>query len=756
VNTTSDPDDIHVLHVDDDPAFAELVETFLGRHEDVVVHSETDPEAAIDRVESVDCVVSDYDMPDVDGLELLRRVRERRPKLPFVLFTGKGNEEIASEAIAAGVSGYLQKGGGSERYELLVNRIRTVVSEARATERAREATERLEEVFERTTDGIVSVDDDWRYTYLNARAAEVLGIDPSEAVGTEVWSAFPGLVGSSIEAELRSAMETGEPTSFDAYYEPLETHFAIRAFPGDDGLSIYFSDVTDERHARRQLASERRLLDAALDALDDVFYVLDETGDRLVRWNDELEAVTGLAGGELSTVDVTDLFVPADRERVSRSVDRVLDGEELSGAARFDGPGGPHVFQFHTVPLYDESGVLVGACGIGRDVTDQREREAHLERVETIVEALGDPVYTADEEGRLTYVNDAFVDLTGYDAERALGSDAGSLLKTEAGVEAAHEAIRRAYRRDAPARFEFELQTADGDAVACEDHLSLLPTDGEFRGTAGVIRDVSRRREREATLRRQRDQLDEFAAVVSHDLGNPLSVALGHVQHAVATGETDRLDAAEAALERMDRMTDELLRLARTGAVVDDPEPVAVADVAREAWAVTDTRDATLVVEEALPTVPADASRLAALFENLFRNAVEHGLDPREGGHDPAGSDGRSPVAVDGDPDNDHGSAVLANGDGRDSDAGEGFEIRVGALTAPDGAGGFFVEDDGVGFDAETFDPEDLFDPGVSTATDGTGYGLTIVRDVAEAHGWTVDATTGHDGGARFEFRVGD
>ena len=132
MNTTATHDDIDVLHVDDDPTFGDLVAAFLERHDDIVVHGETDPEAATERLDTVDCVVSDFDMPDIDGLTLLRRVRERHPELPFVLFTGKGNEEIASKAIAAGVSGYLQKGGGSETYELLANRIRTVVSEARA------------------------------------------------------------------------------------------------------------------------------------------------------------------------------------------------------------------------------------------------------------------------------------------------------------------------------------------------------------------------------------------------------------------------------------------------------------------------------------------------------------------------------------------------------------------------------------------------------------------------------------------------
>jgi PAS domain S-box-containing protein len=742
VNTEPTPDDIQLLHVDDEPAFGELVATFLDRHDDLVVTTVDGPAAALDHLDDVDCVVSDFDMPAMDGLTFLRRVRDRAPDLPFVLFTGKGNEEIASEAIAAGVDGYLQKGGGSQQYELLANRIRTVVSEARANARARQVTEQLQTVYERTTDGVVAVDREWRYSYVNAQAEAMLCVGAEDLVGRDVWETFPALVGTTFETELRAAMETGEERSFDAYFGPLETHFAVRAFPGEEGLSIYVRDVTDEERTRTELAAERRLLDGALDALDDIFYVLDGSGERLVRWNDGLETLTGRTAAELSSVDLTELFVAEDRATVERTMAYVTDGNQATGSARLDTPDGPRLYEFRTVPLYGDAGGFTGACGIGRDVTTQREHEAHLERVETVVEALGDPVYTTDAAGELTYINDAFVDLTGYDPEVALGSDAAALLKDETGREDALRAIRTARRTDAPQRFEFDLQTADGRAIPCEDHLSLLPTDSDFRGTAGVVRDVSRRKGREATLLRQRDQLDEFASVVSHDLRNPLSVAVGHVRLARERGETDPLETAETALERMDQMVDDLLSLARTGAVVADPEQVALGTVARAAWSMTETDDVSLVVEPGLLTVSGDPSRLAGLFENLFRNAAEHGLRGR-----PSSGVG----------DRGTHSMALTNGKSGETDdtpdpPREPFEVRVGPLP-PATDRGFFVEDDGVGFDTD-LDSDDLFDSGVSTAHGGTGYGLAIVRDVAEAHGWTVDATTAANGGARFEFRV--
>jgi DNA-binding NtrC family response regulator len=126
--------EICVLHVDDEPRFADLTQDFLERvDENFTVLTATGADAAQTRLgeEAVDCVVSDYDMPDNDGLELLERVRREYPDLPFILFTGKGSEEFASDAISAGVTDYLQKESGTSQYRVLANRVRNAVSMAR-------------------------------------------------------------------------------------------------------------------------------------------------------------------------------------------------------------------------------------------------------------------------------------------------------------------------------------------------------------------------------------------------------------------------------------------------------------------------------------------------------------------------------------------------------------------------------------------------------------------------------------------------
>lgn len=209
------------------------------------------------------------------------------------------------------------------------------------------------------------------------------------------------------------------------------------------------------------------------------------------------------------------------------------------------------------------------------------------------------------------------------------------------------------------------------------------------------------RAEREQTLQSQNERLSEFVSVVSHDLRNPLNVAVGRLDLATEDCESEHLESAAIALDRMDELITHLLTLAQQGKHIGQMSSVQLDEIAATAWTNVDTADATLDVADTYSTW-ADRERLSQLLENLFRNAVVHA------GHDAA--------------------------------------VRVGAL--PENVG-FYVEDDGPGL------PPDgrrcVFDYGYTTA-DGNGLGLAIVQAVAEAHGWTVRVTDSLTGGARFEF----
>ncbi|MFC7249924.1 response regulator [Halomicroarcula sp. GCM10025324] len=176
---------IRVLHVDDDPDLGETVGMFLERiDEDLTVVTETSAVAALGHVREgdVDCIVSDYQMPNTDGLELLELVRDQHPDLPFILFTGKGSEEIASEAIAAGATDYMQKGTGTDTYEVLANRVKNAVEQYRTEQQFWSALSWYQRLVEQELTGVCIVQGG-EFVYVNQKLAEILGYGQDELVG---------------------------------------------------------------------------------------------------------------------------------------------------------------------------------------------------------------------------------------------------------------------------------------------------------------------------------------------------------------------------------------------------------------------------------------------------------------------------------------------------------------------------------------------------------------------------------------------
>jgi signal transduction histidine kinase len=315
-------------------------------------------------------------------------------------------------------------------------------------------------------------------------------------------------------------------------------------------------------------------------------------------------------------------------------------------------------------------------------------------RVVQLAGTVDDPVVFLDADGRVRDANRAAVELF-------------PALAESVGEPFADAVPALADRLDGGDRI-FELEV-DGDP-----RYYLLSTNPFTFGSTQVgrlvlVTDVTRTEQYRREIERQNERLEEFASVVSHDLRNPLNVATGRVDLERRQRDSENLEAAARALDRMDRLVSDVLTLARQGQDIGEVAPVSLATVAERAWESVDAPDATLeVVGDG--SFYADETRLRQLFENLLRNAVEH-----------AASD--VTVTVD---------WLVA-----DEDA--------------DVAPGFYVADDGPGIPPG--EREAVFEFGYSAAPEGSGLGLTIVETIAEAHGWTVVVTESETGGACFEFR---
>lgn len=233
------------------------------------------------------------------------------------------------------------------------------------------------------------------------------------------------------------------------------------------------------------------------------------------------------------------------------------------------------------------------------------------------------------------------------------------------------------------------------------------PRDGQFDEWEVTLVDLMsrwvsyelQRQKTTAILQAKNEQLERFTSVVSHDLRNPLNVLEGRLELAEETGDPEEFERCRRAIRRMNTLIEDLLVLARTGSAVDDPAPVALGDLVADAWESVQAPSATLHIETER-SLMADRHRLTQLVENLIRNAIEHG--------------------------------------------GETVTVTVGDVDV-----GFYFADDGPGI--PTDEREQIFESGYSTNAEGTGFGLSIIREIATAHGWDVAVGESERGGARFE-----
>lgn len=303
-----------------------------------------------------------------------------------------------------------------------------------------------------------------------------------------------------------------------------------------------------------------------------------------------------------------------------------------------------------------------------------------------------------DVDGVIQYESPSVECIFGYEQGELVGEQVAEYFHPDdrEKVTTAFQAVV-ASEDDTVGTVEYRHKQADGTYIWVESATSANPTpDGNY-----VIntRDISDRKQREQELERQNERLDEFVGVVSHDLRNPLNIASSGLELIADESQSNQIQMVERAHDRMETLIEELLTLAREGEQVSHTEVVDLGDLALNCWKHIETGEATIAVDIDV-RMQADKSRLQQLLENLMYNAVEHG--------------------------------------------GADVTITIGMLDD-----GFYVEDDGSGIPPD--DRDQVFEAGYSTAQGGTGFGLSIVKRVVEAHQWEIRVADSIDGGARFE-----
>ena len=252
---------------------------------------------------------------------------------------------------------------------------------------------RLEETLNRVSDAIFALDREWRFTYLNPHAERLLQQAGDALLGRSIWDAFPEAVGTMFDEQYRLAMVEQHPVTFEAFYAPLQTLFAVRAYPSAEGLTVIFQDISERERAQAELREREArlreaytLLEGITEGTQDVIAAID-TGFRYTFFNSayrqEFKQVFGV-DIDIGTNMLDALAHLPEEQQAARAVwERALHGETVHAVQEFGDPHlARHVYDLRFAPIYDAEGRIIGAGEIATDITARRQAEVALHESE--------------------------------------------------------------------------------------------------------------------------------------------------------------------------------------------------------------------------------------------------------------------------------------------------------------------------------------------------------------------------------------
>ena len=715
-----------------------------------------------------DCLVAGYDLPDGDGIDLLRRVRGRSPALPFVLYTEAGSEAVASEAVAAGVTAYLPADALSDPLERLADRVRAVTpTEAPAVADSDGRLGRLESAIR---DLMGETEPERIAERTAAAASHVLDVDevtvhlrdgdgfstaggdsgdaadrltPPPATGA---AAGDGAAGACVDDGQRATVPLGEHgvvTLGTASGEPVgEVDRRLAAVLATNAAAAV-ERAADERALRR----DRDDLAALFENIPDpaVEMRMEAEAARVERVNTAFEETFGYDGRELRGESVDDYIVPEDSvEEAEQYNDSIAAGDRIHGEVERLTADGRRDFILHAVA--NEVGDQTRGYGIYTDITEQKQRRRELERQNQRIEALHDVAGRMKAASDRASVYDVVIDA----ADEILEFDLSIVDEVDGD-------------RLVPQAISSGISLADYYEETPIDRADNLGAETARSGETFLVDDLRETRYAPANF--------EFRSALSVPLGE-WGIYQTVATEAAAFSEADRqlaellADHAVGAISRLERereLEERAAELARQNERLDQFASVVSHDlqnplsVARGRLELAEsTGDA-----EHFRAVERAHERIEDLVDGLLTLARR---GERMGEAVPVGLDGAAEQAwrtvETGD------LELVVDADGTVSADPERLRqllenLFTNAVEHADGAtrvtvealeNGFCVADDGSGIPPG--DRNGIFESGHSGDRAGTGLGLAIVDTVAEAHGWTVTIGECDGGGAEFEFRA--
>jgi len=722
---SGEEDAIRVLHVDDEVGLLKVSKQVLEMQGAFQVESASSVNEAMKKLNAkqFDVVVSDYQMPIKDGLEFLKELRLKRNTIPFILFTGKGREEVVIEALNLGADRYFNKfGKPATVYGELAHGIRTVVKTKQAEEALQESEEMYRSLFENAGNVTLTLDLKGNVTSINKAAVkygfkkdEVIGKNMRKFVRKKYWpKLLKDLVqlarGKTAEGKIEINTPKGKKNA-EYTSNPIIIDNKVV------GVQAVLRDITESKRMEEALQESEENYRSMIEQAPDLIVTIDEKGI-VTSCNPALERGTDysqheIIGKHFIETPLLHGIDPAYAQRLFNAIieEKHPDPIELTWFLK---DGTPRISEVR-IGLMKKEGKIAGFTAVARDITERKKVEEALreseEKYRELLNGMNDTAWVIDFDGKFVDVNDAAVRVLGYSREELLSMGPPD-IDTSLTAEEIRDLIK-GMPADKIQVFETAHTTKDGKTIPVEISSSLVTYRGK-QAILSIARDITERKKAEQKLNEMMNELvtiNEKLGVVGkltrHDARNKLSVIANNVYLAkqkLAADHTtlEYLGDIESAIGQIEEIFD----FARTYEMlgVEELSYMNLEKSVDEAAILFSVMNGVKLVNECQGlTVMAD-SLLRQLFYNLIDDTFKHGE--------------------------------------------KASQIRVYYEEGEDQLK-LVYEDDGVGI------PEDekklFFKEGYGK---GTGYGLYLIKKMCETYGWAIQETGKPSIGAKFTITI--